>query len=681
MHNPPAFRRSLRGTTLVEVLVVIVVFLIGILAIAQIFPGGIKILARTRNMSMAQALARAEVESLKSNPGLVPEAVLPVTYVNTGYFDPQTDANKLITEYAPSGTGITATGQVPEAGRDWQLVSGPNSFRRIIGETHVISSPRSLTTDPTSGTAPFGSLLLLERGPMARDIGVPTDTVHVYGRDMSFRLVREATDYTGLREYEYLVNNPNTSTAEISFPAATAGEYRVSLTAMVNNAGNITRRQVFRSTVVVPATPVPGYYTLPVASVPGVLGGGESLVSVELTSLKIARRFVRIPNATAFTATAPFTYKLLNDRIGMLLLNPVLAGRYEERAGQTRRPYVARVDYDVRDWRILHEDFRITQSSPAGLPKTIRLPISSLKTNTVSAADGRRGLSHAAVIGGSDVPNDSMEDVFVADNASVANTNTDVADNFLAIDVATGGQIMESVGGVPSLKVDKSSGTVTFFDVTNGAGYGSPVPQQGLWQDIVMLDGTVVRTNITGRVIRCYFMGKDEWAVQVTRNPSSYTSTLGLPGAGQFYVGGSSGTVNGLPTRIYFPRMDTNRKVAIGRIRYTTAAGTGVLEGAEFSVRQRPGADTISVPMPSIDIRDLIPAATGIVADQGPASLPYSVSDVQGVSVLVRVFFNNAKFGLTPNATTNLTSGFNQWSQQWNITTKETYLHQGESAR
>jgi hypothetical protein len=490
---------------------------------------------------------------------------------------------------------------------------------------------------------------------------------------MSYRLVREANDNTGLREYEFLVNNPTSGAAEISFPAATAGEYRVSLTAMVNNAGNLVRRPVFRSTVVVAATPVPGYVTVPVGSIPGVLGGGETLVSVELTSVRIARRFVRIPNATAFTANLPFTYKLLNDRIGMLLLNPVLAGRYEERAGQARRPYVARVDYDVRDWRILHEDFRITQSSPAGLAKTIRLPISSLKTNSVGGADGRNGLSHAAVIGGSDVPNDSMEDVFVVDNNSVANANADLSDNFIAIDVATGGQIIEGANSA-ALRVDKSSGTVTFFDIdANDA--------NGLTQNIAMLDGTVVPTNITGRVIRCYFMGKDEWALQVTRNPSNYTSTLGAPGAGQFYVGGSDTTLNGLPTRIYFPRMDTNRKVSVGRIRYIIGGQAAILEGAEFSVRQRPGVDSIATPMPSIDIRDLIPGATGIVADQGPTSLPYSVSDVQGVSVLVRVFFNNAKFGLTPNATTNLTAGFNQWSQQWNITTKETYLHQGESAR
>ena len=45
-HNPG---RRRAGTSLIEVLVVIVVFMVGILAIAQIFPGGFKILAKTRD--------------------------------------------------------------------------------------------------------------------------------------------------------------------------------------------------------------------------------------------------------------------------------------------------------------------------------------------------------------------------------------------------------------------------------------------------------------------------------------------------------------------------------------------------------------------------------------------------------------------------------------------------------
>ena len=49
-----------RGTTLLEVLVVIVIFLLGILAIVQIFPYGFKILMSSRNSSVSK-IGRAHV--------------------------------------------------------------------------------------------------------------------------------------------------------------------------------------------------------------------------------------------------------------------------------------------------------------------------------------------------------------------------------------------------------------------------------------------------------------------------------------------------------------------------------------------------------------------------------------------------------------------------------------------
>ena len=77
-------RRGLLGTTLIEVLVTIVVFLVGILAIAQIFPGGVKILNRTRNTSMAVAMAKSQLEMMAAKPELVPEQILPLEIVNVG---------------------------------------------------------------------------------------------------------------------------------------------------------------------------------------------------------------------------------------------------------------------------------------------------------------------------------------------------------------------------------------------------------------------------------------------------------------------------------------------------------------------------------------------------------------------------------------------------------------------
>ena len=49
----PGDKRTTRGTSLIEVLVVIVVFLIGILAVAQIFPTGFKLLLLLATAALA----------------------------------------------------------------------------------------------------------------------------------------------------------------------------------------------------------------------------------------------------------------------------------------------------------------------------------------------------------------------------------------------------------------------------------------------------------------------------------------------------------------------------------------------------------------------------------------------------------------------------------------------------
>ncbi|HTQ09351.1 MAG TPA: prepilin-type N-terminal cleavage/methylation domain-containing protein, partial [Fimbriimonadaceae bacterium] len=72
-------RRS--GTTLVEILVVIVVFMIGILAIAQIFPGGLRILEYSQFDTMATSLGRSEMEMLKNHADQLPEDIVPVQFV------------------------------------------------------------------------------------------------------------------------------------------------------------------------------------------------------------------------------------------------------------------------------------------------------------------------------------------------------------------------------------------------------------------------------------------------------------------------------------------------------------------------------------------------------------------------------------------------------------------------
>ena len=671
----------LSGTTLIEVLVVIVVFLVGILAIAQIFPGGIKILNHSRNNSMAIALERSQLELLKSRPDVVPGEVVPIRMtLIAGVYVPVEDPTWLPTQYTPAATGIDANGIATGTGRAWQLVSGANTTRRVIGETHKITAPKLLSPDGTSVTAPFGSLALLEFGPIDHIGGVQLPgQLNVYGRDMYRRVANLVPDdYQNIRDYEYGVRNMASPVAEIAFPAAVAGNYRISITATINNAGNVFTRRLNGQTVSIAATPG-GFAVVPVSAIPGVLTAGETLVGVEVDSLKIAHLFTQLAAATAFDVNDLFQYKVLNGRVGELLFNPNMFGKYEERAGTTRQPYVARVDYDVRDWRILHEDFRISTSSPAGLPKVLKLAIPSLRTNSVRQADGLSAPSHATVIAGADAPNAGMEDVFVVNNTAVPGANTVGADNMLVIDVATGGQLLESVGGTATMKIDKSNGYITLFDIDND-------DTNGLTQAIATPDGAVTMTNVTGRVLRFYYMAREDWAIQITRSAAHYDFTFGTPAAAQYYVGGT-GLLNGSRTRLYFPQMDTNRKVSIGKLRYLwDDAGTtreGLLEGAEFQIKFRTGPDSITQAMPSIDLRDVVPTALNFVQDTtSTASMAYSVGDVRGVSIIAKAFYNSSGFTLLPavaDEANNLNNRFGNWAKEWGVTSKETYLLRGEA--
>lgn len=679
--------RKFRATTLIEVLVVIVVFLVGILAIAQIFPGGIKILNRTRNSTMALGLANAQLESLRARPDLVPDAILPISYQNVlGVYLPFDDPNKAPTEYAPPVTGITNTGIAIEAGRAWQLVSGPNAIRRVVGETHALQAPRLLSPDPAQVTAPFGTLVQVEFGPMDHFGGAPvvvnggaTSRLQVYTRDLAVRDVLNDSDLVGLRNHEFGLRNPSTSVPQLIFPSVFAGTFRVSCVFTVNNGGVFSRRSIQNVPVAIAAT-VQGYNVLNFAAIPGVVNPGESLGSIQVSSLRIQRLFTPILVTDPFDVSPagdPYTYKVLNARLGTLLFNPTLFRQTEDRVGSRRLPPVAKIDYDVRDWRILHEDFRVSDSSPSDLPKVIKLAIPSLRTNTVGPIDGVPVPTHAQVLAGQDAPNAGMEDVFVVSNNQVPDANSNLADNFLVVDSASGGQLIETVAGRPAFTINKNTGNLTLLD-TNPA-----VP--GLQQRIGLVDGTVSEVVITGRTLRVYYMGKDEWAVQVARNPSRYALTYNRPQSGQFYLGATSGAIGGIPTRVYFPPSDANRRVSFGSIRYiyNGPAGQteGVLQGVSAQVRYNNGDAALG--MPSVDLLEFAPNAIGfsLGSGGGPQSTAGSVNDVRGVSVLARVFFNSDSLAFGPTPTVNLQTAFNNWARQWNITARETYLINGESTR
>ncbi|MES1228007.1 MAG: hypothetical protein ABUL72_05005, partial [Armatimonadota bacterium] len=91
-------RRRIAGTSLIEVLTVIVVFLVGILAVIQIFPNGLRIVRDTKNNSTAASLAAAEIQRVGGRVDSLPEMIVPVVFGGTGGYtaiNVQVDPNEL----------------------------------------------------------------------------------------------------------------------------------------------------------------------------------------------------------------------------------------------------------------------------------------------------------------------------------------------------------------------------------------------------------------------------------------------------------------------------------------------------------------------------------------------------------------------------------------------------------
>ncbi len=677
-----------RGTSLVELLVVIVVFLIGILAVAQIFPGGFRILAGTRARSLASTLATAQTQRLTARPDLLPEAILPVRTEYVGGTRVVIYEEKSPTDYAPSAQGIDPTGTAVDAGGSplgkWGQISGPNTFRRVVGETHRIGAPRFLSPTPDS-SKPFGGLVTLEYGPM--DFKTNADTLAVYGRDM-FRRTGEVptSPIDAPRAYEYILVNGSLPSAEIVLPAPvpTVAEpaplpydYVAFMAIYVNDGGDVVRREIELPTGNLTVTDANdltdvGYVRVPINTLPLGLTGSQTFLGVDRDSFRIARAFRRVA-PTAFSPNDPYQYSVVNPFLGTLLFNPAGYNRFEQRPGEARQPFAARVNYDVYDWRILHEDFRIPRerfdTGAAATAPSVRLAISPLRATNDTGADG--------------LPARSIEQLIVDRTGGLpAGWSTPAQDHFVLLDLETGGVYYETYNGRPLLDVNKSTGRVRFLS------YSATGDSTG-W--LLLPDNSSVEVKTANRPVRAYYSGKDEWAVQVTRAPARYTRFIPTngsprPATGTYYIGGSDGQgiLGGSVTRLYFPPADAGRKVTIGRISYVTSLGEHrTYEGGDFVIKytKNPALDVIGLngdvrALPSIDVKDV--ASDAVAFDDAVAE---PANAVRGASVVVRVFHNDAKFALPPNGTIDLSltgNPFDRYLRQWRVDTKETFLDGGE---
>lgn len=678
--------RRQRAATLVEILVVIVVFLVGILAVVQVFPPGLSVLRTTRNNTVATSLARAEVQRLAGQPEQVAEFIAPVAFQQVaGGLRFIVDPNRTIRDLMPPKDPDPAPGRLDASGvvqlasgpvGDWMRVSGANTVNRVIGESRPVPSPTRL------GNGTIGSLLQLQFAPVFYEPG--PGVVLLYGNDYARRW--------GNREFGspnpgapaqwgrfYLVPSDDTGQGDpfsgedtIWVGPATPQRLRISFSFEHQQGGRHNQFDMIALVTLDPSAPPPfaaisgNYWVLSFRELVGqpdlygrTLYNPGDFRNVIGQSVRVQRVFEEIPFANAFDPTNPFQYKMWSPNAGTILVNPAgFAARVQSDEGP-REPLRVTADYTVFDWRIIRDEFRV----PTALPFARKLVLSSLKVLGNPGPDGRPN------------PGLGLEIPAVSSGATTTSSPSD----FAIVDPELGGFLLGNRPGAPGngYRVDKSVGSVEFLDVdgdpTNGLSsyFAFPSGTAGQW-DVVFVP------DIRGRSLRALYMAVGEWSVQMHKAADRYRVTQWLAAnglqMGECYVGGSTndggGSPVGRPNRLYFPLADLGQKVIVSEMWVNDGSGMRLVSDQEFQISGVERLGAFSMAFADITQR----AGAGAVFDFGNG---YAVRGVRGASLKVRVMWNPAHFSLIADEAENFTR-LDEWMRNWRRTETETFL-EGQS--
>ncbi len=173
---------------MIEIMVVLVVLLIGILAIVRLFPAGFLSIARTSELTIADALNKQQLDQVRSAVNQ-PDAIL--TYNGAG--------NPDSFDVLPSSLLDRAAGDGFLAGLDPWYYSNVNQIRNVMGETLRVPVPTTNTGDNAGGTTSYGAIYPLLFGPVENTFTGATDSILVYGASL------QRTEQSSLPN----LNNPN----------------------------------------------------------------------------------------------------------------------------------------------------------------------------------------------------------------------------------------------------------------------------------------------------------------------------------------------------------------------------------------------------------------------------------------------------------------------------------------
>lgn len=700
------------GTTLIEILVVIVVFLVGILAIVQVFPPGLNILRTTRNNTMAAQLGEAEAVRILSRSGQLAEMIVTVTYRTTGtgnnvIIDTSRNPNDLMPPKDPGNApghldqnGFVLVGN--QSVGNWQKVSGSNLVSRVIGESGVVPAPRQV---PGLANG-FGGVYSLTFGPayyfpVASGIG-EDGVLQAYGNDFVRRLgdreFNQPNPRGRPRENEFFYV-PASSTVpgefqdedQIWLGPSVARKYRIAFSfSYMGTGGRVDQYDIIVQANLDPnnvppyAMVVNNYWLVSLKKLiaekdifGGTLFNPTNFRYAEYGSIRVQRVFQEVPATQAFNPNDPYEYKVLGTGvtgspngfcIGTLLFNPSGFGTRVRSNQSSNEPLLARVDYTVYDWRLIKDEFRVPSSEIVGaemLPKQVKLTLNSIKSLGTSGPDTRPYM-------GTGLQSPTLRTLSTGQTEDVVMIDTDTGA------VILGNQLNDpNNGGYPqnpdsAWSVDKSLGQITFRDVdgdtSNGLSAYMSFPTgdpSNPWSVRQLVP------NIANRSVRVIYQGRGEWSVQPIKSARTYrvAGLIGVQGLspGECFVGGSldtNGNAIGQNHRLYFAQFDLGQKIIIGEMWLSQNGGEPfALYDQELQIA---GRETIGgISLAYAEVWDKAPNAI-FDGSQG-----YTVRRVRGASLKVRVMWNPASFILTGDPVKNYDE-LEVWMRNWRKTDNET---------
>lgn len=476
---------SRRGTSLVEVLVVMVVLLVGIMTVIQMFPTGFRVVKAAESQTIATRLGQQELERWKNMAANLPDGILPIDETGT-----------VLNTQLP---GPPFEGWYEDPGNPGAYIRGSAlNTRQVYGETTTI--PTASYFETIIGTQ-YGSRYTLAFGPVdVVLVGSTLDGLDIRSGDLRRRTGDKDHSPPYLRPGQYAIDygEDTAGVFYLAFPKNTAGSpalYKVSYSYWAEDSGDAILKSVASQDVSVSADYDGDWIEVPAD--PGSGSPPPGFIELDRNSDTCARGFRFLDPADPWP-NDPYTFKLADFILGVIAFNPAAHGLYEYTA-RGIRPIVAKIDYRISDIRIIRED-RV--APPAGASAT-EIPI-KLSLRFILNAGDPSDLNDGDP---TDNPNEPTYEGLVRDRAGQVVVPLSV----LVMDIATGMRV-----DLPANSVDFVPGVVRL-----------PVTA-----DLVNYDGDVEATvPLAGRHLRFFYRADGDWSIQCTKAYTAYTRnwTAGTP--------------------------------------------------------------------------------------------------------------------------------------------------------